>query len=333
MKGAEERVSARAIRKIALSASRILDKLIRLSRTGRRFARLDLRDQVGALVRQLAQEQPAGITLTYQDAVAPCPVKLDPGHLHLLLTHLVTNAQEAMPGGGTIAVKLTCEPGRCAVLEVADTGPGLDPEARARFFEPFFTTRAGAAGLGLTMVHEIVQEAGGEISVTSELGHGTVVRIELPLVAAQLGAPQVLPRATVPAPAEAPLKRGHGQAVLLAEDDDGVAGVLELQLERLGYRVHRAASGEAALALVTSGAVKPDVVLTDVMMPGMGGFKLAETLRSTRPELPVVYMTGLSNYAIAERAARVPHTAYLPKPFELACLADRVAEVLGGDGG
>lgn len=330
MKGAEERASARAIRKLALSASRTLEKLILLSRTGRRPARLDLRDQVGALVRQLAQEQPAGVTLTYRDASAPCPVKLDPGHLHLLLTHLVSNAQEAMPKGGAITVALTCDTGRRAVLEVSDTGRGLDPEVRARFFEPFFTTHEGAAGLGLTMVHEIVQEAGGEISVASELGRGTTVRVELPLVAQGVTAAAV-PRVPTHIRPEVPLRRGHGQTVLLAEDDEGVADVLELQLASLGYTVHRAPSGEAATLLVSSGAVKPDLVLTDVMMPGMGGFKLAETLRAARPDLPVIYMTGLSNYAVAERAARVPHTAYLPKPFELSNLADRVADLLGSE--
>jgi signal transduction histidine kinase/CheY-like chemotaxis protein len=253
-------------------------------------------------------------------------VRADPRQLEQVLMNLAVNARDAMPAGGTLAVSTFALPALPAArhgrieLVVRDTGVGMDPETKARAFDPFFSTKGPGrgTGLGLAVVHGIVQQLGGSVSLDSTPGRGTAFRIVLPVSRSEpaAAAPQEAPRIAV-----AP----EGRIVLLVEDDETVRRVAKRSLERSGYRVLAVGDGEDALRMAAA-TPRIDVLVTDVVMPGMSGPRLADHLRAARPGLPVLYMSGFSRDL--PESLQPPQGSLLYKPFTPERLAARVAETL-----
>ncbi|MBI3789964.1 MAG: response regulator [Gemmatimonadetes bacterium] len=262
------------------------------------------------------------IALDFDVATTDAVVWVDRGQLEQVVLNLVVNARDAMPEGGTLRIMAGVDGGR-AVLEVTDTGIGMDEHTRVRVFEPFFTTkpRGRGTGLGLATVYGIVSKAGGEIEVESSPGKGTTMRVRLPLAVAPV---------TTATPADTPAVREPGKLLLVVDDEDALRLSISRFLERRGYRVLVAHDGLEALALLEDSDWTVDLLLTDIVMPRMGGIELAERVRG-RPGAPaIICMTGH-----AGRAAEAPPDApwhpdrVMIKPFELHDLAERIAEMLG----
>jgi CheY-like chemotaxis protein len=264
-------------------------------------------------------------------------VRADPSQLDQVLLNLALNARDAMGQGGRLTIETAdvtvdpadseeqqpTPPGEYVMLGVTDTGIGIDEATRARIFDPFFTTKGTAgSGLGLATVYGIVKQSGGFIYVASEPGRGTTFRL-------------YFPRDHGPADTEHAVGdldadlRGSG-TVLLVEDVKEVRQVTRLVLQRLGYRVLEAANGAAALEVAAAHPDRIDLLLTDVVMPEMSGFELADRIRQQRPAIRLLYMSGYANDAIAALGAADAAVPYLPKPFRGPVLARAVREVLQG---
>jgi PAS domain S-box-containing protein len=266
-------------------------------------------------------------------------VRADPGQLEQVLMNLAVNARDAMPQGGTLAVQtdnvtLDAEyaalhdevvPGRYVMLAVADTGTGMDADVRQRIFEPFFTTKpqGQGTGLGLSTVYGIVAQSGGHVRVESEPGKGTVFLIYLP----REDRPHETPAVAAPQPA-----LGGRETLLLVEDDEVVRELLRMFLLRLGYRVLGAGSGDEALAAVQAHGSPPDLLLTDVVMPGMSGRELARAVRERWPGVAVIYMSGYTDDAIEQHGVLDPGSEFIQKPVSPDLLAHRVRAVLDAPG-
>ena len=262
-------------------------------------------------------------------------VRADPHQMELLITNLSLNARDAMPQGGTLRVETTpanlddttpaepesLGPGRYVTLAVRDTGRGMDAETRAVLFEPFFTTKSGGpgCGLGLSTVHGIVYQHGGRIVVHSVPGAGTTFRVYLPRVVDRIELPR--PQPTVNARAAATL--------LLVEDEDEVREIERDILEAEGYAVLTADHGAAALEFCRQYAGRIDLLITDVVMPGMNGRELAEQLTRLRPNTQVLFISGYAATFLTTHGHLPPDTAFLAKPFTRTALAGKVREVLG----
>jgi CheY-like chemotaxis protein len=231
-------------------------------------------------------------------------VEADRGQLGQVLMNLAVNARDAMPGGGTLTIRTSTE-GADVVLEVTDTGVGMDEATRARIFEPFFTTKeiGEGTGLGLAMVDGIVKQSEGHLSVESEPGGGTTFRLTLP-------ATDAAPEAEGKAPAPAPAADGAGtETVLLVEDEDVVRRLTAEMLERHGYRVLTAAGPGEALEVTEPW----DLLLTDIVMPMMSGPALAERLVARHPGVGLLFTSGYSGSAVADGGTLTAEL--LNKPF------------------
>jgi two-component system cell cycle sensor histidine kinase/response regulator CckA len=284
----------------------------------------DLNAVVGGLEKPLAQLLGADVTLSTQLAADLWPVCMAGGRLEQVLLTLGVNAQAAMPRGGrfTIATRNVEGQGatgstRQVLLTVGDTGHGIDPVARARLFEPFFTTRGlgQGTGLGLATVYATVKQAGGRIEVESALGKGTTFHIYLPAVEKV-----VIERAELPVAGPG---RG-GETVLVVEDEDALRGLARRILAMHAYVVLEARHGVEALAVAAGHAGPIHLLLTDVVMPQMGGRELVAQLKPQRPGLRVLYMSGYTDGALV----REGETDLLAKPFSPDALSRKVREVL-----
>jgi PAS domain S-box-containing protein len=276
------------------------------------------------LRRALLENQELVVRLELSDGL----IRADPRQLEQVLLNLTLNARDAMPDGGRLTVE-TCEvtqtpesqggkerlpPGRYAALAVEDTGCGMDAETMRRAFEPFFTTKevGVGTGLGLSVVHGIVNQTGGHIRVGSEPGKGTTFTVYFPVTVAG--------RPSEPADAREPAPLAHGRVALLAEDDALVRAMAARGLDEAGYTVIEAANGRAALEAVRDHTSPVDIVVTDLGMAEMDGYELGRILHEERPDLPILYMSG---YGDADTAHPL-----LRKPFSPDVLVQKVNEML-----
>ncbi|HEU5466279.1 MAG TPA: ATP-binding protein, partial [Gemmatimonadales bacterium] len=264
-------------------------------------------------------------------------VMADPGQIEQVLLNLAVNARDAMPQGGRLTIRTanrrdTPVPGTSdqpvsrVMLAITDTGIGMDDRVRSHLFEPFFTTKevGKGTGLGLATVYGIVRQSGGSISVESAPGKGSTFSVFLPRVE-----DASFRRASLPAavPADSGEKRAPAAQILLAEDEPRVRLLTQRVLEARGYRVLSATDGQVALELASDPALTLDLLVTDVVMPGMSGPDLARRLRESRPGLPVVYMSGYADQGLAHEAAATGG-AFLSKPFETETLERLVQSAL-----
>jgi PAS domain S-box-containing protein len=297
---------------------------------------VDLNDLIRRMHKMLARLIGEDIALQTIAGSGLAMVKVDPGQIEQILINLAINARDAMPNGGKLIIETTnmdlgdghrsqqsCLPsGPYAVLAVNDTGCGMTDDVKAHLFEPFFTTkpRGKGTGLGLATVYSVVQQAGGFIEVHSEPGRGARIRVYLPRLGARESRAQVK--------AEQAAMVGGNETVLVVEDEETVRSVAIKLLLRLGYTVLHANSGEEALELADRQDGPIDVLFTDVVMPGMNGRELAERLRSRHPEVRVLYASGYAEDTIAHHGLLDAGLAFIPKPYALGRLAEKLREVL-----
>jgi two-component system cell cycle sensor histidine kinase/response regulator CckA len=249
----------------------------------------------------------------------------DRGQLEQVLMNLVVNSRDAMPDGGLVVISTQRARDGKVALAVSDTGTGMVSETMARAFEPFFTTKelGKGTGLGLSTVYGIAQQSGGDVSIRSAPGAGTTVTVSLPQFSGRTDASE---HSESGAGEMAGESTGHGETILLVEDEPPVRAVARRILARLGYQVIEAANGADALFLWSLHRARIRLVLTDAVMPLMGGRELVERLREVGADIPVLYMSG---YADGERGGELPASAeLLGKPFSAADLGARVAHLL-----
>ena len=295
---------------------------------------LDLNALVSQLERMLGRLLGDDVELALALDPALARVEADRGQLEQVITNLVVNASDALPTGGQIAIRtalvsldgeahaLGLEPGRYVHLCVADNGVGMDEETRARAFEPFFTTKAPGhgTGLGLASAYGVISQTGGAVQLNSSPGAGTSVCIYLPAVESEL---------EEAAPAAHVVERGAGERVLLVEDEPAVRDLFGTLLANLGYRVRVAASGVEALELAADRAEPFDVVVTDVAMPGIGGWELAGRLGAAGIETPVLFVSGYAPEP--QPGPTAGRSGFLQKPFSRAELAARLRSLIDGE--
>jgi signal transduction histidine kinase len=284
------------------------------------------------MLRRLVGED---VSLTVTNVADLGTTLLDPGQVEQVVLNLVVNARDAMPTGGKLTIEsanVTLDdsyasqhegvtPGAHVMLAVSDTGSGMDAATQARIFEPFFTTKepGKGTGLGLSTVFGIVKQSGGHIWVYSEVGNGTTFKLYFPRTNA---------RAAASSGPLAPAPANGVERILLVEDNDALRVLACKVLRRHGYVVHDFPNGDAALDFLGAGSVEVDLLLTDVVMPGMNGRELADRLRSTRPLLKVLYMSGYTDDAIVRHGVLDRGVAFLQKPITPALLTQKVREVL-----
>ncbi len=263
------------------------------------------------------------------------PICFDPAQVEQIIVNLAVNARDAMPNGGRLTIEtsnvriddrhaaslLDARPGAYVLLTVSDTGSGMSEEVREHLFEPFFTTKepGRGTGLGLAMVYGAVQQNGGRIEVSSEVNRGTTFKVYLPAAG---GRPR---RDSAPPAVAAGVRRA---SIVLVEDDPRVRKVAHVALTRLGYDVHAFASGADALGGLASLA-SPELLITDVIMPGMNGRVLAERLAALVPAIRVLFVSGYTEHFIVDRGVLKKGIEFLAKPYSIEQLARRVRDVLG----
>ena len=264
-------------------------------------------------------------------------VQADPGQIEQILLNLCVNARDAMPQGGKLTIETAnvelddlyvrqhagVKPGAYVMLAVSDTGMGMDQTTQLRIFEPFFTTKekGKGTGLGLATIYGIVEQSGGQIWVYSEPGCGTTFKIYLPRLELRL-APEPAAR-----PAQSGLPRG-AETVLFVEDDAAIREMCCEALKSLGYEVLCAASGTEALGLAQQHAGQIDLLVTDLVMPGIQGRELAEKVAALQPSLRTLYISGYTDDALARSGGLGANTIFLQKPFTIDALARKLREMV-----
>ncbi|NOT08611.1 MAG: PAS domain S-box protein, partial [Gemmatimonadales bacterium] len=265
-------------------------------------------------------------------------VKADPGQVEQVLMNLVVNARDAMPMGGRLTIETQVvhldesycrrvpdlDPGDYVLLAVSDTGCGMDDATQAKIFEPFFTTKGQGkgTGLGLATVHGIVKQSRGHVAVYSEVGQGSTFKVYLPQVSDPFSAARPnAPLAGMPSGTE---------TVLLVEDEGAVRTLACHILRRCGYRVMEAADGQDAVRLAESEAGPIHLLVSDVVMPFLGGRALAERIAATRPDCRVLFLSGYTDDAVIRHGVLEAECAFLQKPFSASSLALKVRSVLDG---
>jgi two-component system, cell cycle sensor histidine kinase and response regulator CckA len=303
---------------------------------------IDLNDVIGGVSRMLKRMLGEDLELAVVSAPGLWTVKADPGQIEQVLMNLVVNARDAMPTGGTLTIETAnveldscyaanhagvAGPGQYVMLAVSDTGSGMDAITRDRIFEPFFTTKekGKGTGLGLSTVFGIVEQSGGNICVSSQPGEGATFKVYLP----QSGPARA---ASLDAAGETASGRGS-ETILLVEDEETVRVLARRILEGCGYIVLEAQTAGDALLLCEKHKGKIDVLLTDVVMPLMGGRELAERLRPLRPDMMVLYMSGYTDDAVIRYGIRNSDVAFLQKPITPQTLTSKLREVIESKAG
>ncbi|MBI4594217.1 MAG: PAS domain S-box protein [Candidatus Rokubacteria bacterium] len=317
------------MRKAADSAASLTRQLLAFSRRQVLQPRvLNLNAVVGGLDSMLRRLIGEDVELVTKRAPELGDVEADPGQIEQVIMNLAVNARDAMPRGGRLTIETANAAHQGAphvMLAVSDTGEGMDPETASHIFEPFFTTKemGKGTGLGLSMVYGIVQQHRGVVEVDTRVGRGTTFRI-------------YLPRATAPAAAAGPPKEPQAlngaETVLLVEDEGPVRKLVREILSGYGYTVLEAPGGVEALAIFDRHGGQIDLLLTDVVMPGMSGRALAQRLIARRANLKVLYMSGYTDDVIGHHGVLDSQLGYLQKPFTPDCLAGKVREILDADG-
>jgi two-component system cell cycle sensor histidine kinase/response regulator CckA len=264
-------------------------------------------------------------------------VKTDPGQLEQVILNLVVNARDAMPAGGKLAIEtanvvlddtyarthIGVTPGSYVMLSVSDTGYGISPEIKELIFEPFFTTKeeGKGTGLGLSTIYGIVKQSGGNIWVYSEPGQGTTFKIYLPRIEEETGA--------LPVQDDTDHLPMGKETVLLVEDDPSLRALAARVLRYQGYKVLEATNGHEAIGIARENVQeKIDLLLSDVVMPHMGGRELVKRMKTLHSEVRVLFISGYTEHAITYHAGLKPGTPFLQKPFSPTALAKKVREVL-----
>jgi CheY-like chemotaxis protein len=264
-------------------------------------------------------------------------VKADPGQIEQIIMNLAVNARDAMAQGGSLTietmrlgaddvsdtVRRASGPGEFVGLKVVDTGTGISPQVRERIFEPFFTTKESGTGLGLATVYGIVRQMGGEIVVDTEPGSGSSFLIVLPAAQAADSPQGLTVGGTAPS---------RGPTVLLVEDEEAVRRLARRFLEAGGYRTIEAANAAEALAICETRGEEVQVLVTDLIMPGMNGRELADRIRANWPDVRVVFMSGYAAESLGRSFAVDPSIPFLQKPFtrdELVAGVQTALQALG----
>jgi len=326
------------IARAARSAASLTRQLLSFSRKQVLEPRtLDLNALAGRCRQMLGRLIPENIELRTAFAEALDPVTMDEAQLEQIVVNLGVNARDAMPEGGVLTIATSSvelddhavglrpgvAPGRYAVLSVSDTGHGMTEEVRQRVFEPFFTTKpkGQGTGLGLATAYVAVQQARGFMDVVSAPGAGARLTIHLPMTkprAAEAHEPRPAAQASAPA----------GETILLVEDDDMVRDLATAILVQAGYHVIEAANGSEACKLVASDSATIDLLLTDVIMPGMNGRELADRITTARPGIHVLFASGYDDSLVAQQQVLPAGVNFISKPYTPASLRQKVGGIL-----
>jgi two-component system cell cycle sensor histidine kinase/response regulator CckA len=331
------REAVQQIRQAGESAASLTRQLLAFSRRQIIAPKeLDLNEVVehfGKMLRRVIGED-VNLVLTLAPRLGI--VKADPGQIEQILMNLGTNGRDAMPRGGDLSIVTAnvvldqayvqthpaAKPGPYVRLSVTDTGTGMDPTTRARIFEPFFTTKeeGRGTGLGLPAVYGIVSQSGGSIDVSSQLGHGTTVTVYFPRVVTPLSpVDSHYPSIEVP---------GGTETILVVEDDQRLRKLVRIVLEGSGYTVLEADGAEQAFSIAAAPEQPIDLLLTDVVLPDVGGRQVAERLLAMRPGLIVLFMSGYTDDIVLRQGVQEAAINFLPKPLTPSSLVKKVREVL-----
>ena len=319
------------IRKAARHSAELTRQLLAFARRQAVVPRvLDLDDTVHGMLGMLQRIIGENVDLKWRPGAGTWPVRVDPAQVGQVLVNLCVNARDAIHGVGAISICTSNQtldepfvsghPGSCAgdfvMLAIHDDGRGMDPETASHLFEPFFTTKpiGEGTGLGLAMVYGAVKQNGGFINVQSEPGRGTTFRIYLPRHHGEVQC----------ADADSGTIRGGTETILIVEDEPGVRKMTKSMLEPLGYTVLTSGSPNEAVRIAREQAGKIDLLVTDVVMPGMNGHDLAAMLRTLYPGLKCLFMSGYTADIIADHGERDQSVSFVEKPFSAKRLADRI---------
>lgn len=327
------------IKKAAQRAATLTKQLLAFSRQQIAYSRvLDLNAVVTDMRQMLTSMVGEDVAIAMKPEIALGSIRGDEGQLEQVVMNLVVNARDAMPHGGRIVIETSnatldnsytrlhpdVEAGSYVMLSVSDEGCGMDAETKSHIFEPFFTTKGPGhgTGLGLSTVHGIVKEIGGHISVYSESDKGTTFKIYLPRVDE--------PAEALAEPCADEKADGGSETILVVEDDDSLRDLTLELLSQSGYRVLAAEHGTEAIRVAEQHQGEIDLLLTDVIMPGMSGGELSSRLRSFKPQLRVLYASGYKGDLVVRHGGLSGDVVLLEKPFTKNCLLAKVRQVLQG---
>lgn len=327
IRGAGERAGALTRQLLAFSRRQVLKSEI-----------LDLNEVVDRMNKLLKRLIGEDIDLATRLRPDLHPVEFDPGQIEQIVMNLAVNARDAMPGGGRLTIETAnvvldeeyvrnhpeAQSGPHVMIAITDSGTGMTPEVKAKIFEPFYTTKAvgQGTGLGLSTVYGIVKQSGGTIWVYSEVNHGTTFKIYLPSAVGRAA-----PKESI---ADAVPTRGT-ETLLVVEDDSAVRGLLRRVLRQAGYTVLDTGDPVEALAICRDHPGEIGLLLTDVVMPKMGGREFAEKARMLRPAMRTVYMSGYTDDAIVHHGVLEPGTAFIEKPISPEALLAKLRGFLATD--
>jgi two-component system, cell cycle sensor histidine kinase and response regulator CckA len=318
----------REISQVAERAATLTKQLLTFSRSQTGNAVLvDLNELVMDLDSMLRRLIGADIELVTLTAPGPLMIRVDPGQLEQVLTNLVVNARDAMVDGGKLSIETSDAGLGNALLSVSDTGAGMTDEVRQHIFEPFYTTKGvgEGSGLGLSTSYGIVTQSGGAIDVISELGQGSSFRVVLPIAE---GDPKLSN------PSDRGTRTGGNETILLVEDEPAIRSMISAALRELGYKVLEAPNGIDAISVAES---RPNgdihLLLTDLVMPMLGGKETASRVSQRLPGIKVLFTSGFHGDVLDDINDRRPEGQFLTKPFTLEALASKVREALDGSNG